>query len=447
MNTKIELPPTVELLLSESAQSISSRDELERKFRGGFLKELQAQAQFSLDKWEYAETQHESSIGKLVVVPSGVLNPFTHMQKCANKLCRIDNAQVFARSVGLYSDRVLVPDIFTSAVLHSDDAKHASENLFEELCVLNELLPLLRAGVLRFSRPLFFLCPQHRAEITRNVDLEQIVGTIFDAMANEFQLKIHESSGSNDTVGIRNPINELWNFSSISKDDSRRILQRYHRGKGGSLPAKAIREFMPMIKSKLSASVFDVLRQLRTAERAHAVLTMGSRLDALVLTGAPIPKTVQAAENWERIRTIQLPWVRDLEVQEIVELREAAPLALSRMRSNLTARLSETDSGVIDTAKIAQELEGEALEIQSDLLAWKGARGRQFNLGFGALGIALVVYGLAHDTILAAGAAVLSSVGDAYTNFREEQFETAKLTGRPGFVLLKAQELLHTRNH
>jgi hypothetical protein len=71
--------------------------------------------------------------------------------------------------MGLYADRVLVPDIFTSFALLSKTAARRNPEgfyvaLFKELSVLRELLPLVNAGVIRFGTPTHAFCPVCRVE-------------------------------------------------------------------------------------------------------------------------------------------------------------------------------------------------------------------------------------------------------------------------------------------
>jgi len=157
-----------------------------------------------------------------------------------------------------------------------------------------------------------------------------------------------------------------------------------------------------------------------------------------------LPWNSPETENWERHRSLQLPWVKDLNTEEIIELRQEATSALGRLRSLLSTRLVD---GELDGVRIANELAGEAKEIEAELEAWKRAKGKRFAIGYGALGIGLVIYGVAHDTILAAGSALLSGIGKVYGELRTEKIETAKLRSSPGFVLLKAHQLLKHRAH
>ncbi|SRR6266446_390798 len=448
-----DLPPTIELLLREGLQSLVSVDALAKLLKGGFLHALRTQAEFSLGRWSYSDAQRVSPTGELVVVPSGALSPFTSSQKCAAISCRIDSARAFAKTIGLYSDYAIVPDLFSGLVLSEEDPDVAAR-LFDELSVLNELLPLVREGIIRFGRPGMPLREEHAEQQLKKTreTVRQATHSLVEAVAKGFRLVLREVPGPVDHLVFENPIlrgpnDPLNSHILLPKARSRRIVQMYRRRAGGVLPREATKMLLPLMEEALETDVEDLLLQLMLAERAHAILTTGSHMDALLLRHVRSPISARETEDWERIRTVQLPWVKDLGVAEVVQLRHEARLALPRLRSFLSTRLGQGDAAQPDGVEVARELEAEAAQIQGELEAWRKAYGPRFALGFGALGIGLVVYGLAHDAMMAAGAAVFSGIGKVYGELLTEKIETAKLRSRPSFVLLQARELLKHRSH
>ena len=81
---------------------------------------------------------------------------------------------------------------------------HISGRLFKKLSVLNELLPLIRAGIVRFGRPGIALCEEHTVEASETV--KRITHAILQEAAGGFQIVLREMTGPVDILEIQNPI-------------------------------------------------------------------------------------------------------------------------------------------------------------------------------------------------------------------------------------------------
>ncbi len=82
------------------------------------------------------------------------------------------------------------------------------------------------------------------------------------------------------------------------------------------------------------------------------------------------------------MRTVQLPWVRSLSVDEIVQLRHEAPGALAHLRTSLAQRLA---GGVGDAsvASFVKELQSQSVELENELAAYRQG-GRRLNVALGS---------------------------------------------------------------
>jgi|GEM_PF-4633322 len=78
----MDLPPLIQIAIREKLwDSESPRDLKDSLLRQGLNEELARQAKWSIDEFEYADT-NQTSQGRFAVTPSGSLNPFSTVGKC-----------------------------------------------------------------------------------------------------------------------------------------------------------------------------------------------------------------------------------------------------------------------------------------------------------------------------------------------------------------------------
>src|SRR5215831_18397027 len=93
------LPPAIRILLDEDLPSSPKPLETKRFFRR-LLPELQQQAEWTLESFDYKSTESLATQTKFVITASGPLDPFSHRGICSQPECRIGAARQFARTVG-----------------------------------------------------------------------------------------------------------------------------------------------------------------------------------------------------------------------------------------------------------------------------------------------------------------------------------------------------------
>ena len=174
MNGRItdkDLPPVVKILISEGLHELPSADALYRALAdGGLWNDLCAQAQGSIRGYEYEEFKPQSR-GQLVFTPSASLDPFSNVSKCSSISCRLSLADSFVRSLGLYADRIVVTDYFTSAFLQTDRASRGlAEELFKDLAILRKLLLFIKEGVIKFGTPAWAFATCIQKSFTKLLD-------------------------------------------------------------------------------------------------------------------------------------------------------------------------------------------------------------------------------------------------------------------------------------
>jgi len=145
----------------------------------------------------------------------------------------------------------------------------------------------------------------------------------------------------------------------------------------------------------------------------------------------------------ESLQTVRLPWVNDLSIAETVQLREEASMALDRLRARVAAASNE-DNGQQLTRLVA-ELNEEAAEVGAELKALRVGGPKLVDAGFSALGIGLILYGLTNSSLVATAAGFSSVAAKLREEVKGKRAAITRQLARPGYVLLKARQLLDAR--
>src|SRR5688572_12219073 len=110
------LPPTVEFVLRERLHKIETPSELLKAVsRGGFFKDLRAQAEYSSDSWGYDPDARRD--GSFHLMLSESLNPLSPIGKCTTLRCRPSRASSYGRTLSLYADVTIISDVVTGYVM------------------------------------------------------------------------------------------------------------------------------------------------------------------------------------------------------------------------------------------------------------------------------------------------------------------------------------------
>jgi hypothetical protein len=137
--------------------------------------------------------------------------------------------------------------------------------------------------------------------------------------------------------------------------------------------------------------------------------------------------------------------VQKLSPADVVHLREQAATALPRLRGLLSRRLSapadDSDARIFDAVA---ELRSEAAEVESELRNLRLTRERGFRTLTGGLGLTIAIYGVAAGFVAPAVGlgSLLSLLGLIHAAERQDEKRADELKSRPGYVLLKARDLL-----
>ena len=403
------------------------------------------------DDWPRGE---QKDIGTLPLCIGGGINPIG-LFACRSHECRRATAKALARSIGLYADRVIINDFITDTLLHIDELDDVSiYDLYGNVIALSVLEPMIREGVIAFAGTSILYCPDCAAEVKKLV--KSATTRIWDTMSPRVRVedivyKNGEAHVAYLTGVLNQPADPAMNVITLPEAEGRAIEKGMkQKGRTRHIPI----QLRAATISRIEMHIYAALLQESTASHFSGAVASTSRIENAAIRMLRGGRLVSAPQydNWERVRSVSLPWVSELEVSEVLLLRERARHALPSFRARLNKELfsySHDGTSPDDQAKrVVAELQLETEELEAELKAIKVRRGRFVDLAIGGLGIGLTVYGVgSHDpTSFYAGSAILASVATRHPARSELHAEMKRLRSSPAQVLLASRDLLKERH-
>jgi hypothetical protein len=391
--------------------------------------ELKRQARWTSKNFEYF-TNTDVPSSSLVIPAYGGLNPLVPYGMCAQASCRGLAAQNMARTLGLYADHVLLPDIPTRHMLHWSGTTAEKIQLLGYVLVLRVLEPMIRTGVIRFWEGGISVCSSCRKKL-----IPEISARAEELLAASDYKPVATIEGNTASLDLA----PLYGQSVVYAQP---LTPAQKRGKKRSLAETIGRQmYLDAAEQDITGAMLD----LRFSSAAHASM-FSTRREALRALNAfdseaPALNTVAA---WESPRSIELPWVRNLSVAQVLQLREEAGSALPSFRDSFVRRITTGNSSPPEIADTIAELQTEAAQMRAELDAARPRLERVFRGTFGMLGMGLAVYAAATgNPAIEASAAIglMNALGYLHGRGRDEHKAREKLVSSPAYVLVKAKEL------
>lgn len=414
------LPPAILLLISEVSEANSWEDARKRLKR--LLPELATQSEVFLaaDDCEQPRVRKGSVFA---VHMHGALDLFMR-DGCMELPCRLKAADHLARSVGLIADEVWLTDTFSIRALTFGRATNRKlDALLADTMVLTRLAPLIEAGIVKFRRSSLTLCR------TCHDEFETRVASLAARLVPEFRrdFKVRDLEGGGYMI-------------DTGKCFDPPLLQR----------SIDLSEASPTARSAAERIVCDEVRSALWAARDAAVsggsIFSNSRV---ALTGLLREEGRQLDRRsllrFEREREFQVPWVSSLEPQQVVQLRKEAFKALPSFRNAMARALAYSGDALASRDKageIVEALRSQADEVREELSAKRKASARYWRTSYALLGLGLSAYGVASDQAAAGVAGLLPLIQLLIEHKTGHESDVEQLEHRPGFVLVKAQQLL-----
>jgi len=413
------------------------------RLKTGLYRELKQQGEWTFYNFPYPDHDQNQASDQFLVTASGALNPFAITGPCTAPNCRSSRVPTFARTVGVWADRVFVPDAFSMELRDPGRLRAAwVERFCGYIRVLRELEPLVRRGIIDFCNPSFAYCDDCQTRVPLEVAtqlVKEFEGQFTFELNREWLLVESPLVLEGELAEFRIPLDELPTaLALVEKQRSKR------------LPATARQLKHAVIGQLLGDHVAEVFLDLLAAQNLHSVVLSGSRTDLLCLKAIErqAPDLAQI-EAWEDRREVKVPYLSELTSSEVVTLRDEAASALPRFRERFARVIATGKQESID--KSLADLRSEAAEVGAELAALAPKVRRRDRTGIALVATGVALYGVAALGVPAASGAaqLLTTLGLIHGLSRADRTEEAKLKSRPGYVLLKARELLaHRReNH
>ncbi len=428
-----ELPPVIELLKNEMFESLSA--DTFYKSAKKLIPELKKQAEWSAENYIYADEQENISKTKFAVSPVSGINPFGSYGKCSDLDCRIHSALNFSRTLGLYSDVIYLADPFNSMFLRDD--KWSEKNilsLLKETAVLKTLQPLIEAGVIQFISPVKSFCSGCMTKFDEQVDdfSNQAIAEFW----NEISVESHKEFLAVNTGGLHEP--SLY----MHKRYDSNFKQRKNN-------TKAAREIFTSI---VYEEIHEHILTMKEAAGLNSTILSNSRVGLKTLKKLEgINQEIYNPIDWEKSRTAVLPWIKNLSPTQVVELRDSASNAIPQFREFMLKNLTlNSDPTAIDNekkcAEFMLELRAQASEVKSELDAININSEKKFHNVAGTLGLSIGIYSAAASNPVMGLTALIATLGLIHTNLKKDNADVDKLKAKPGYMLIKAQEILEHAN-
>jgi hypothetical protein len=100
-----------------------------------------------------------------------------------------------------------------------------------------------------------------------------------------------------------------------------------------------------------------------------------------------------------------------------------------------------SEVSIQSSRELISELRAQAAEVRAELTVIRTTSARYWKTTYGVLGLALSAYGVATDEIVPSVAGLLPVLQLLSSHKTGHEADVAKLTTRPGYVLVKAQDL------
>lgn len=452
------IPPVLKLALDASLHRHRTVESFCEELKtSGLEEEFKRQALWTITNYEYTPKRHvpETSLG-FTVSASGSLNPFSATGKCSDMACRFQAIKHFITTIGLYSDGTLLADPVTGFFL--TDKEISYRRLFASLNSLAHMVPLIREGLITFVSPTMALCQHCLDEVQRKitsitVNLAQQCGT----RASIRLVDGSEAKAFTDRYGGDAPF-LLVQTPDLDADHSHPLLVSVPLNHPTLTPLKESLAANPkrnrrrilnvhkdlIVASAIQGDVRTTFFELDSARRLNSLFLAASRLESLLIanveSGAPV---IADIEEWEAVRSVALPWISELNADQIVQLRNEASHALPRLRQTLATSLSSS-SGSQNITGVLQDLRAQALDVEMELRALGVRKEQRFRAGMAGLSMAFIVYGFASGLAPVAAtslATFLATLAHLRSTERDLSSKHEKLISSPGYALLKAKQI------
>ncbi len=341
---------------------------------------------------------------------------------CETLQCRINSADRIARSVGLIADRVWLTDTITDRLLDFGRATNERiDRLLEDVLVVDRLAPLIKAGLVKFRVPYYVTCESCDEKL--NYEVADLVVRIGEKFRRDFKVEARDEGGYLLRTG------KCFEPGMVYVDPH-------------SLQVPRLSE---LVERSVRRELRSILHVAREAALTGGSIFSNSRVGLagiLEQEGRLISR--RSMMLLEREREISIPWVSELSPSQVVQLRNEASSALPAFRSQMTKvfSLSSEESGKSSALDAIEGLRAQAFDVKAELDAKRKYSSRYWKVTYGLLGLGLSAYGVASENLTSGVAGLLPLIQLLISHKTGHETDVEKLLARPGYVLLRAKDIL-----
>jgi hypothetical protein len=416
-----DVPPAL-LLLAEELPSCESLVDMRRRIKG-MLRDLRDQSEAFASESIGRRKQSKDPL-RFEIHLDGALDLLSG-KGCQGLPCRVAAAGRIARSVGLIADRVWLTDLLSEKFIDFGRPTNAKlDDVLYDFTVLAPLLPLIQAGIVRFRSPWFSTCEDCATYFAHQV--ENTAKDLSRTFSSEFRIEKHPGGGFMARTGrcIEPPL--------MSRSISREM--------------KRVPSARKFAENWIGDQVRGSLWTAREASLTGGSVFSNSRIGlAGLLHNNGRNVDLHTLLLLDKEREFSVPWVSDLDASQILQLREEASSALPAFRERMARAMSVSSSDSLpstDSSDVIADLREQAADVRAELETKQKYSARYWKVAYGLLGLGISAYGVAADQLLPGVGGLLPVIQLLINHKTGHEAEVAKLTSTPGFVLVKARDIL-----
>ncbi len=415
------VPPALLMLVKEMAVC-QSRQEARQRIKG-MLRELRDQSEI-FDVENISRTNDSRSSSRFEVHLHGAMDLLSG-KGCAEFVCRSSTADRIARSVGLIADRVWLTDLLSDRFLDFGRPTNAKlDEVIADVGVLLRLAPLIIAGIVRFRSPSVATCSSCAAHFDSSI--EAVAKEVTGVFSTEFRMEKRSSGGFFAHTG--------------------RCIEPPMVLAGCSTKLKRIPSVRSFARQWISHELRSALWIAREASLTGGVVLSNSRVGlAGLLQHDGRLSDMRNLLLFDKEREFSIPWVSELNAEQVIQLRHEASSALPAFREKMARAFSFSNAEDLSSTisgNVISDLREQAAEVRAELEAKRKKSAKYWKVTYGLLALGASAYCVAADQQLAGIGGLLSVIHFLINHKTGYESEISKLTSRPGFVLIKAHDIL-----
>jgi hypothetical protein len=354
----------------------------------------------------------------------GAMDILSH-EGCREATCRFALTRRIISSVGLVSDRIWLTDRLSP--LFADFGRVTNEKLNDvviDTLVLKHLVPLMQQGLIRFRSVWRSSCKScsddfnRRVAVTAQAVAQQFKGDVRVQICGQKSYEVHTGSCFVPEQIFGGALEKNKTAFPTSAQMAERFAGEQVRG-----------ALWTASEAALSGGSIFTNSRLGLAGLMHQE---GRRYDG------------QALVMLDGERSFNVPWLSELLPEQVMELRQEAAKALPAFRDLLARSLSApTAARTAESARITMlDLREQATAVRSELQVLQSRSASRWKTTYQLLGLGVCALGIASDELAAGALGLIPAIKPLFDHDPAHQAEVEKVIQRPGYVLVKAKDLL-----